>query len=51
MDQHRHWHARGRRGGMLFWLFGIDFSLAELKVTLEDLLAAFVGSLLCTAAR
>jgi uncharacterized membrane protein YeaQ/YmgE (transglycosylase-associated protein family) len=34
-------------GGFLFGLFGIDFGLGELKVTFEDLIAAFVGSLLC----
>ena len=34
-------------GSCLFWLLGIDFGLADLKVTFEDLLSAFVGSLLC----
>jgi uncharacterized membrane protein YeaQ/YmgE (transglycosylase-associated protein family) len=33
-------------GGELFKLFGIDFGLGELKVTFEDLIAAFLGSLL-----
>jgi uncharacterized membrane protein YeaQ/YmgE (transglycosylase-associated protein family) len=33
-------------GGELFRLFGIDFGLGELKVTFEDLIAAFLGSLL-----
>jgi hypothetical protein len=50
VDQHRHWDARGRGGRCLFWLLGIDFGLADLKVTFEDLLSAFVGSLLCIVA-
>jgi uncharacterized membrane protein YeaQ/YmgE (transglycosylase-associated protein family) len=33
-------------GGGLFKLFRIDFGLGDLKVTFEDLIAAFVGSLL-----
>ena len=33
-------------GGELFRLFRIDFGLGELKVTFEDLIAAFLGSLL-----
>src|SRR5258708_39146136 len=33
-------------GGELFRLFRIDFGLGELKVTSEDLIAAFLGSLL-----
>jgi uncharacterized membrane protein YeaQ/YmgE (transglycosylase-associated protein family) len=33
-------------GGVLFKLFRIDFGLGELKVTFEDLIAAFLGSLL-----
>ena len=37
-------------GGLLFWALGIDFALGELKITFEDLIAAFVGSLLCIAA-
>jgi hypothetical protein len=37
-------------GGLLFWLFGIDLGLGELKVTFEDLISAFVGSLLCIGA-
>jgi uncharacterized membrane protein YeaQ/YmgE (transglycosylase-associated protein family) len=37
-------------GGFLFGLFGIDFGLGELKVTFEDLISAFVGSLLCIVA-
>jgi hypothetical protein len=32
------------------WLPGIDFGLADLKVTFEDLFSAFVGSLLCIVA-
>jgi uncharacterized membrane protein YeaQ/YmgE (transglycosylase-associated protein family) len=34
-------------GGGLFRLFKIDFGLGELKVTFEDLISAFAGSLLC----
>ena len=34
-------------GGTLFKLFGIDFGLGDLKITFEDLVSAFVGSLLC----
>lgn len=37
-------------GGFIFWLFGVDFGLGELKVSFEDLIAAFVGSLLCILA-
>ena len=33
-------------GGMLFRLLRINLGLGELKVTFEDLIAAFVGSLL-----
>ncbi len=33
-------------GGELFRLFRIDFGLGELKVTFEDLIAAFLGSIL-----
>jgi uncharacterized membrane protein YeaQ/YmgE (transglycosylase-associated protein family) len=33
-------------GGELFKLFRIDFGLGELKVSFEDLIAAFLGSLL-----
>jgi uncharacterized membrane protein YeaQ/YmgE (transglycosylase-associated protein family) len=32
-------------GGEFFRLFKIDFGLGELKVTFEDLIAAFLGSL------
>jgi uncharacterized membrane protein YeaQ/YmgE (transglycosylase-associated protein family) len=32
-------------GGELFKLLRIDFGLGDLKVTFEDLIAAFVGSL------
>jgi uncharacterized membrane protein YeaQ/YmgE (transglycosylase-associated protein family) len=32
-------------GGELFKLFRIDFGLGELKVSFEDLIAAFLGSL------
>jgi len=34
-------------GGFLFSLLGIDLGLGELKITFEDLISAFVGSLLC----
>jgi uncharacterized membrane protein YeaQ/YmgE (transglycosylase-associated protein family) len=37
-------------GGGLFKVFNIDLGLGELKVTFEDLIAAFVGSLLCILA-
>ncbi|MDX1964567.1 MAG: GlsB/YeaQ/YmgE family stress response membrane protein [Pirellulales bacterium] len=37
-------------GGLIFWLFSIDLGLGELKVTFEDLLSAFVGSLVCVFA-
>jgi uncharacterized membrane protein YeaQ/YmgE (transglycosylase-associated protein family) len=37
-------------GGFLFRLLGIEFALGEIKVTLEDLISAFVGSLLCILA-
>jgi uncharacterized membrane protein YeaQ/YmgE (transglycosylase-associated protein family) len=33
-------------GGFLFNLFAIDLGLGELKITFEDLIAAFSGSLL-----
>ena len=33
-------------GGELFKLFRIDFGLGDLKITFEDLIAAFVGSVL-----
>jgi uncharacterized membrane protein YeaQ/YmgE (transglycosylase-associated protein family) len=33
-------------GGELFSLFRINFGLGDLKVTFEDLIAAFLGSLL-----
>ena len=37
-------------GGGLFWLLGIDLGVGEIKVTFEDLISAFVGSLLCVVA-
>jgi uncharacterized membrane protein YeaQ/YmgE (transglycosylase-associated protein family) len=37
-------------GGFLFWLLGIDFGLGEIKITFEDLISAFIGSLLCIVA-
>ena len=33
-------------GGELFKLFRIDFGLGDLKITFEDLIAAFAGSVL-----
>ncbi len=33
-------------GGTLFRLFKIDLGLGEIAITLEDLVAAFIGSLL-----
>jgi uncharacterized membrane protein YeaQ/YmgE (transglycosylase-associated protein family) len=33
-------------GGLVFNVFHIDLGLGELKVTFEDLIAAFLGSLL-----
>jgi uncharacterized membrane protein YeaQ/YmgE (transglycosylase-associated protein family) len=37
-------------GGGLFWLLGINLDLGEIKITCEDLISAFVGSLLCVGA-
>jgi uncharacterized membrane protein YeaQ/YmgE (transglycosylase-associated protein family) len=37
-------------GGFLFGLLNIDLGLGELKITFEDLISAFVGSLLCIIA-
>ena len=37
-------------GGYLFSLFNVDLGLGDLKVTFEDLISAFVGSLLCVGA-
>ncbi len=34
-------------GGLLFGLLGIDFGLGRITVSVADLLAAFIGSLLC----
>ena len=34
-------------GGGLFWLLGINLGLGEIKITFEDLISAFIGSLLC----
>jgi uncharacterized membrane protein YeaQ/YmgE (transglycosylase-associated protein family) len=34
-------------GGLLFRLFHIDLGLGEIKITFEDLISAFAGSLLC----
>ena len=37
-------------GGELFKLFRVDFGFGNLKVTFEDLIAAFLGSLLVICA-
>jgi uncharacterized membrane protein YeaQ/YmgE (transglycosylase-associated protein family) len=37
-------------GGFLFRLFHIDFGFGQIKITFEDLISAFVGSLLCIIA-
>jgi uncharacterized membrane protein YeaQ/YmgE (transglycosylase-associated protein family) len=37
-------------GGGLFWLLGINLGLGEIKITFEELISAFVGSLLCVGA-
>ncbi|RBP35383.1 putative membrane protein YeaQ/YmgE (transglycosylase-associated protein family) [Roseimicrobium gellanilyticum] len=37
-------------GGMLFRVLRIDLGLGELKITFEDLIAAFTGSLLLVVA-
>ena len=34
-------------GGYLFELLGIDLGMAEFKISFEDFISAFVGSLLC----
>lgn len=34
-------------GGIIFRLLHIDLGLGEIKITFEDLISAFVGSLLC----
>lgn len=34
----------------MFWLFVIDLVLGENKITVEDLISAFVGSMLCLGA-
>lgn len=37
-------------GGLIFGLFNIDLGLGEIKITFEDLISAFAGSLLCIGA-
>ncbi len=32
-------------GGFLFWLLGIDLGLGNISVSLEDIIAAFLGSI------
>lgn len=34
-------------GGFLFWLFHINLGFSEIRITFEDLISAFVGSVLC----
>lgn len=34
-------------GNFLFYLFRIDFGLGELNISVQDLISAFLGSLLC----
>ena len=34
-------------GGAIFHLFDIDLGLGEFKISFEDLVSAFLGSLLC----
>lgn len=34
-------------GHVIFYIFKIDLGLAEIKISFEDLIAAFTGSLLC----
>ena len=36
----------GLVGGLIFWLLHIDLGLGEIKITFEDLISAFVGSVL-----
>ena len=37
-------------GGLIFRLLHIDLGLGEIKITFEDLISAFIGSLLCIIA-
>ena len=37
-------------GGLIFRLLHIDLGLGEIKISFEDLISAFVGSLLCIIA-
>jgi len=37
-------------GGFLFGLLNINLGLGEIKITFEDLISAFAGSLLCIVA-
>ena len=34
-------------GGLIFRLLPVDLGLGEIKITFEDLISAFVGSVLC----
>ena len=33
-------------GGLIFWIFRIDLGLSQLSISAQDLVAAFLGSLL-----
>ncbi len=33
-------------GGVIFWVFNIDLGISELSISAQDLVAAFLGSLL-----
>jgi uncharacterized membrane protein YeaQ/YmgE (transglycosylase-associated protein family) len=37
-------------GGLIFRLLHIDLGLGEIKATFEDLISAFIGSVLCIVA-
>jgi uncharacterized membrane protein YeaQ/YmgE (transglycosylase-associated protein family) len=37
-------------GGVLFWMFHINLGLGAITISFEDLISAFVGSLLCIGA-
>ena len=37
-------------GGVLFWLLHINLGLGQIQISIEDLISAFVGSLLCIVA-
>jgi uncharacterized membrane protein YeaQ/YmgE (transglycosylase-associated protein family) len=37
-------------GGLLFWLLHIDLGLGAIEISFEDLISAFIGSLICIGA-